>query len=104
MDKLSVVVPVYRDELSIYSNFLTLKGELDKFSDRFRCEFILVNDGSPDNSLLILEKIHADFPELVAIINFTRNFGQVAAILAGLEQCGGDCAAVISSDLQDPPE
>lgn len=104
MDKLSVIVPVYQDELSVYDNFLALKRELDKFSDTFHCEFVLVNDGSSDNSLLVLEQIHAEYPELVAIINFTRNFGQVAAIFAGLAQCSGDCAAVISSDLQDPPE
>ena len=40
----------------------------------------------------------------VGVVNLTRNFGQVAAIYAGLERCNGDCAAVISSDLQDPPE
>ncbi len=104
MHRLSIVVPVYQDELSIRQNFLTLKGELDKFGDHFSCEFILVNDGSRDNSTLVLEQIHAEYPNLVGVLNFTRNFGQLAAIVAGLSKCTGDCVAVISSDLQDPPE
>ncbi len=104
MLRLSVVVPVYQDEFSIRQNFLQLKEELDKFVDRFRYDIILVNDGSRDNSILAIEQLHAEYPEIVGVLNFTRNFGQVAAILAGLKQCSGDCAAVISSDLQDPPE
>lgn len=104
MHKLSVVIPVYQDELSIQINFLALQSELQRASDIFQYEIILVNDGSRDNSLLKLEQIHSDFPHSVGVVNLTRNFGQVAAILAGLGRCTGDCAAVISSDLQDPPE
>jgi dolichol-phosphate mannosyltransferase len=65
---------------------------------------ILVNDGSTDNSLLVLEQLHREFPACVGVVNLVRNFGQVAAVIAGLERCTGHCAAVISSDLQDPPE
>ncbi len=104
MHKLSVVIPVYQDELSIRTNFLALRNELDRASELFHYEVILVNDGSRDNSLLQLEQIHSEFPSSVGVVNLTRNFGQVAAILAGLGRCTGDCAAVISSDLQDPPE
>jgi glycosyltransferase involved in cell wall biosynthesis len=104
MHKLSVVVPVYQDELSIRQNFLTLKATLDRAAGMFRYEIVLVNDGSRDNSILVLEELHAEFPGCVGVINLVRNFGQVAAIMAGLARCTGDCAAVISSDLQDPPE
>jgi len=104
MHKLSVVVPVYQDELSIRQNFLALKASLDRAAHLFRYEIVLVNDGSRDNSILLMEQLHAEFPECVGVMSLVRNFGQVAAITAGLARCTGDCAAVISSDLQDPPE
>ncbi len=104
MHKLSVVVPVYQDELSIRQNFQILKAELDRAADEFSYEVILVNDGSRDNSILELERIHSDYPTCAGLVSLTHNFGQVAAISAGLGRCTGDCAAVISSDLQDPPE
>jgi polyisoprenyl-phosphate glycosyltransferase len=104
MYKLSVIVPVYQDELSIKENFVNLKAELDRGSDLFKYEVILVNDGSRDNSILRLEELHYEYPRCAGVVNLTRNFGQVAAITAGLGRCTGDCAAVISSDLQDPPE
>ncbi len=104
MHKLSVVIPVYQDELSIRTNFLSLKTVLDRGSGLFDYEVLLVNDGSRDNSILALEQIHSEYPAQAGIVNLTRNFGQVAAISAGLARCTGDCAAVISSDLQDPPE
>ncbi len=104
MHKLSIVIPVYQDELSIRQNFLTVKAELDRASEHFTYEVILVNDGSRDNSLLVLEQVHGEYPGCIGVVNLTRNFGQVAAISAGLKHSTGDCAAVISSDLQDPPE
>ncbi|HEX4165301.1 MAG TPA: glycosyltransferase family 2 protein [Bryobacteraceae bacterium] len=104
MPKLSIVIPAYQDEFSIHANFLSLKSELDLHVHLFSYEIILVNDGSPDNTILALEEIHNEFPGLVGVVNLTRNFGQVAAIYAGLGRCTGDCAVVISSDLQDPPE
>jgi dolichol-phosphate mannosyltransferase len=104
MHKLSVVVPVYQDELSIKQNFLILKEVLDRASSLFNYEVILVNDGSKDNSILVLEYLHSEHPRSTGVINLTRNFGQVAAIIAGLGRCTGDCAVVISSDLQDPPQ
>ncbi len=104
MPTLSVVVPVFRDELSIEDNFATLKNVLDDCRTEFSYEIILVNDGSPDNSLVALERIHTRHPDVAGIVNLTRNFGQVPAIIAGMEYCSGDCVVVISSDLQDPPE
>lgn len=104
MYKLSVVIPVYQDERSIARTFAALKTELDRAADLFSYQVILVNDGSHDNSILVLEQLHNEHPDSVGVVNFTRNFGQVAAISAGLSRCTGDCAAVISSDLQDPPE
>ncbi len=104
MRLLSVIVPVYRDALSIERNFHIIKDVLDRHAGEFRYEIILVNDGSPDNSLEHLEALYRQYPAVTGVVNLVRNFGQVAAIFAGLRACSGDCAAVISSDLQDPPE
>lgn len=104
MPKLSLVVPVFREAESLRTNFELLHRVLSQHHDLFTFEVIFVNDGSPDDSLAILESIHRDHPETVGVVNLVRNFGQVAAIFAGLTACSGDCAAVISADLQDPPE
>lgn len=104
LPKLSVVIPVYRDELSIHENFLAVKQVLDSHREEYAYEIILVNDGSPDKSLFKLEEIRHHYPEITGVVNLTRNFGQVAAILAGIQSSVGDCVVVISSDLQDPPE
>jgi dolichol-phosphate mannosyltransferase len=51
-----------------------------------------------------MEAIRREYPAVTGVVNLVRNFGQVAAIFAGLRASTGDCAAVISDDLQDPPE
>jgi len=104
MPKLSVVVPVYREAASIRQNFATIKATLDDHREEFCYEVILVNDGSPDDSLAMLESIHREHPTTTGIVSLIRNFGQLAAVLAGLQASSGDCVAVISADLQDPPE
>ncbi len=67
-------------------------------------ELVLVDDGSADNSFEVacagLEQM--GLPSIA--IRFSRNFGQMAAILAGLQEASGDAVVILSSDLQDPPE
>jgi len=104
MPKLSVVVPVYREAIALRKNVHTLRAVLDEHRQAFDYEIILVNDGSPDASLEVMEKLRDEAPDSTGIISFVRNFGQVAAIFAGLARASGDCVSVISDDLQDPPE
>ena len=101
MPKLSVVVPVYRAALGIQKNFQVIKDVLDRHTPEFHYEIILVNDGSPDNSLELMEAIRREYPAVTGVVNLVRNFGQVAAIFAGLRASTGDCAAVISDDLRN---
>jgi polyisoprenyl-phosphate glycosyltransferase len=100
----SVVVPVYREGEGIFQNVGRLTAILDRHKADFLYEVVLVNDGSPDDSLQQIEKLQRDRPEVIGVVNFLRNFGQVSAILAGLARAKGDCIVVISADLQDPPE
>lgn len=98
---ISIVVPAYNEEKAIPLFF----NEIEKVSQKIGLEFeyIFVNDGSKDNTLQVLKLLHQDHQN-VHYIDFSRNFGKEAALLAGLEQSKGDFVAVMDADLQDPPE
>ena len=67
-------------------------------------EYWFVNDGSSDNSLVEMRKLHEQNPERVHYISFSRNFGKEAGLYAGLQAATGDYIVVMDVDLQDPPE
>jgi len=95
----SIVVPVYCNEGSLertYDEVVSQFKEID-----YDYEFVFVNDGSTDNSQKILNYLK-ERDKKVRVMRFTRNFGQMAALLAGLDRAKGDCAITISADLQDP--
>ncbi len=101
MKTLSIVVPVYCNSGSLQA----LKVEFDKVAaalSEYVCEFVFVDDGSPDDSYLVLKELAAD--PRVRVVKLSRNFGSNAAIHAGLTHAKGDAVAIISADLQDPPE
>ena len=110
--KLSIVIPVYNEE----ENLPALCRELDDLlpelkeklagntsgADGNGIEILFINDGSTDNSAAILEsKIKSS--SHCRHINFSRNFGQQAAVSAGLYCARGDAVVVMDGDLQDPP-
>jgi dolichol-phosphate mannosyltransferase len=66
-------------------------------------EIIFIDDGSYDGSYEKLTQLKKKNPENIKIIKFTRNFGQVPAIIAGYQHANGECIINISADLQDPP-
>lgn len=78
-------------------------GLQEKLQD-YQLELIFVDDGSTDNSYKLLVKHYELNRNKIKIVKFTRNFGQNAAIQAGLKMTDCDCAGIISADLQDPPE
>jgi len=99
--KLSIVIPMYNEELGAAECVRRVAGVLDQMGCEH--ELIFVNDGSRDRTLEILIAEQAKIPGL-RIIDFSRNFGHQAAITAGLDHVTGDAAIVIDGDLQDPPE
>jgi glycosyltransferase involved in cell wall biosynthesis len=101
--KISFVVAVYRNAGAISRTYHMIKEVFARDLPEYEYEFVFVDDGSDDGSLEeILElKKHDD---RVKAITFTRNFGQMAAMLAGLKQASGDAVVNISADLQDPAE
>jgi glycosyltransferase involved in cell wall biosynthesis len=64
-------------------------------------EIILINDGSDDGSWEEIQEISQHNPRIKAL-SFSRNFGQVPAIIAGAQHCSGDAAVIMSADLQEP--
>ncbi len=102
MKKISIVIPVYNEQEVIKTSYLRIKKVIEDL-EQYDYEMILVNDGSNDKTLEILQKI-AQENKKVKIISFTRNFGHQAAVTAGLKFITGEAIVIIDADLQDPPE
>ncbi|HYR03116.1 MAG TPA: glycosyltransferase family 2 protein [Syntrophobacteria bacterium] len=98
---ISVVVPVYNEELVVFESYKRLKGVMESLSEPY--ELIFVNDGSRDATPGIVRCICEGDPT-VHLIDFARNFGHQTAITAGMDYASGDAVVVIDADLQDPPE
>ena len=99
--KISFVIPVYQNEGSIFETYNNIKHVFDNDLKSYSYEVIFIDDGSTDGSLK--EALLArDLDEQVKVISFTRNFGQMAAMLAGLREACGDAVVNVSADLQDP--
>jgi len=101
--KLSIVVPVYYNELNLPETIPTLL-QLSESLPTLDLELVFVDDGSGDRSLEILMNFHQLYPEQIKVVKLTRNFGSMAAIQAGFTAAAGDCVGVIAADLQDPAE
>lgn len=103
MKRVSICFAVYQNEESLVELYKRFENNVINKFPNYIFEFIFVNDGSTDFSLKKLLQIQSINPN-VKIINFSRNFGQMAAILAGWEYAKGDAVINIAADLQDPPE
>lgn len=104
MDKLvSVVVSVYNEELALREFYQDTGKILRELPQTWDYELIFVNDGSTDGSLPILSELAQKDPK-VRVINFSRNFGHEAAMIAGIDHALGDGVICMDADLQHPPE
>jgi polyisoprenyl-phosphate glycosyltransferase len=103
MAKISIMVPVYFNEVSIAPLFVELTAvERQLVTKGHEMELIFVDDGSGDNSLRELLKVKEQRPA-TRIIKLTRNFGAMNASKIGYRHVTGDCAIGLAADLQDPP-
>ena len=98
---LSVIIPIYNEQQIIHELYNRLQKTVSQISINY--EFIFVNDGSKDNSLMELMEISKQ-DSRVYFINFSRNFGHQIAVTAGLDASNGKAVVIIDGDLQDPPE
>lgn len=103
MKLLSVIVPCYNEEENVGDFYDELCKNVDFFREKqIEFEIIYVDDGSRDQTVSEVKKLHAE-DSRVRLISFSRNFGKEAAIYAGLQKCRGDLAVLMDADLQDPP-
>lgn len=99
---LSVVIPVYNESANLEHLCSRLLPVLDRLGKPY--EVIFTNDGSRDDSQVILNRLYAARPDVIKVIQFARNYGQHPAIMAGFQMAAGDVIVTMDADLQNPPE
>ena len=100
---ISIIVPVFNEEKNISKFLLEVKKAVLKLRDEYKFEFILIDDGSSDDSSKIIQKLARKEKDL-KYIQFTRNFGKGMALSAGLNWAKGDAVISLDADLQHPPK
>lgn len=98
---LSIIIPLYNNEKNIRTTYSKLREDVFPYIPDY--ELILVDDGSKDKSYQEALGLR-QHNKKVKVIRLLRNFGQHIAITAGLSHINGNCAVIISADLQDPPD
>jgi len=101
MKRLSAIVACYRDQEAIPIMAERLEATFRKLGVDY--EIIFVNDGSPDDTQSVLERLAAANPRVKAITH-SRNFGSQNAFTSGMTRATGDACVLLDGDLQDPPE
>jgi glycosyltransferase involved in cell wall biosynthesis len=101
MMDLSLVIPVYNEEQNIPLLFEAIHDTLKKMENSW--EVIFVDDGSNDGSLRALEALAGENPEHVRVVVLSRNFGQTAAIAAGIDNSEGNIIVLLDADMQNDP-
>jgi len=100
-EKISVVIPVYNEELIIHELIKRVKSNIEKITSEY--EILLIDDGSLDSTWIKIE-IESTLEPRVKALKFSRNFGHHYAITAGIEKSTGDYVVIMDGDLQDNPE
>ncbi len=98
---LSIVAPVYNEEENVPLLHQAITAAVAPLG--LEWEVILVDDGSSDGSLEVLRRLAAEDPAHVRVIELRRNFGQTAAIAAGIDYSCGEVVVLIDADLQNDP-
>ena len=98
---LSLVIPIYNEEQNIPLLFEAVHNALDGLGRSW--EVIFVDDGSYDGSLSALEALVGRDPDHVHVVVFRRNFGQTAAIAAGIDHSQGEIIVLLDADMQNDP-
>ena len=96
-----VVIPVYNEEANLEPLYERLEQVLEEIGRPY--EVIFVDDGSRDRSLELLCRLQEKHGA-VRVIQLNRNYGQHAAVFAGLDHARGDVIVTLDADLQNPPE
>src|SRR5574341_1039356 len=98
---LSLIIPVYNEEKNLPLLYDSIKCALEPIQQKW--EVIFVDDGSKDTSLAVLKSIVERDPGHVRAVVFRRNFGQTAAITAGIDHAQGHTIVLLDADMQNDP-
>ena len=98
---LSIVIPVYNENESLRQLYQAVCEAISPLG--LEWEAVLVDDGSRDNSVQVLEELAAIDPLHIRVIELRRNFGQTAAIAAGIDHSDGEIVVLMDADLQNDP-
>lgn len=101
MSKISIIIPCYNEQEMIPILYKALQEAAASMPEH-EFEFLLVDDGSRDNTLKEIREAALQDPR-IHYISFSRNFGKEGAIYAGLKNATGDLTVIMDADLQDPP-
>jgi glycosyltransferase involved in cell wall biosynthesis len=100
--KISFVSPCYNEEDNVKPFYQMVKTTLK--DTEYEYEIVFINDGSKDDTYENLKELYENDKQHVKVVNFLRNFGKEAALLAGLSNADGDYICTIDSDLQQEPK
>ena len=103
MKKVSFVIPCYRSEHTVEGVVNEIATTMEILKEQYSFEVILINDCSPDNTMGTIRRLCEERP-YVKGIGFARNFGQHAALMAGLRQSIGDFVVCLDDDGQTPAD
>lgn len=98
---LSLVIPVYNEEGNLPLLYTAIDQALTPLKNTW--EVIFVDDGSRDRSFNVLTSLVEQDPEHIRVLSFRRNFGQTAAISAGIDHACGEIIVLLDADMQNDP-
>ncbi|HLO16985.1 MAG TPA: glycosyltransferase family 2 protein [Anaerolineales bacterium] len=101
MHDLSLIIPVFNEAKSLSILYDCIQETLNPIKSIW--EVIFIDDGSRDDSFEVLKSLVEKDPEHVRVIAFRRNFGQTAAITAGIDHANGEIIVLLDADLQNDP-
>lgn len=97
---ISIIIPCYRSALTLPNVITEIRGEFEK-QDKYDYQIILANDGSPDNTFEVIEKICESDNRIIGL-NLSRNFGQASAKMSALGYADGEITVFMDDDGQHP--
>lgn len=103
MEKISFIIPCYRSEHTLEKVVGEIKEKMNTMKERYEYDIFLVNDSSPDDTAGVIKRL-CEKDSFIKGISFARNFGQHAALMAGLRNSDGDICVCLDDDGQTPAD
>lgn len=101
MKKVTILLPAYNEEKS-FAHLKECMIQVLAENPAYEWEFLLVNDGSRDNTLQQMIRLHSEDPKHWSYLDLSRNYGKEIAMMAGFDYATGDAVIIMDSDMQHP--